>query len=270
MKRFFTYMLVLGAGVLASGCSEDTSGSEPDFEGKLVPGHQAGNMVTVFVEDSVDGTDYDLSHIRSGRHDVLEDYEVEAYRVLMDDDTVIAFADSDREIPLNGQDLLTYSSWLFTMGQDASISVREDFEPVVSTHLDSRSPYYWSLIPILTADVIEVEPLDLDTLIGTVTHIPHHEDETYVNILSFTEDSLYGNAAQEIQTRTYEYSDRNQHVMYIQAAGKENLAFFDHMFEEFPKYVVIKNGEKLYESEDIEDIFRFIEDDLGLEKNNEF
>ncbi|PYZ96973.1 hypothetical protein CR205_14975 [Alteribacter lacisalsi] len=267
MKRLFAYITGAAAIMLASACSEDASGSEPDFSGNLLNAYQITGMATVFIEDNVSGTDFDPDILRSRHDEVLDDYELEAYRITFDDETTIIFADTGEEITYDTEEERMYTPYFLSLGQEVSVKVREDFEPVISTHLSSRSPYEWSLIPIYTAETIEVGNVSIDTLISMYSFTDYYDHTPVIQVLSFMDDSLYSEDRQHIHEKFYDYFSQDQHVVYSQVGGEENLMFFDHLFDEFPHYLVLEDEELIYETGDLDDIFRFLDDDLGLEKN---
>ncbi|MDG5786275.1 hypothetical protein QA612_02150 [Evansella sp. AB-P1] len=157
------------------GC-ETTNEDEYDFNGRSLGISHMENLVTVFVEDNFMGTEIGPFDQQSFNRDT---YEVEAYRVLLTEDTRIILDETEEEIDMiiredEALELTRYNDNIVSLftgnGREISIKVEEPFSNETSSNRNDYILYDHQLLPIYTAEEVRIYPLQFQDFLYRFRH----------------------------------------------------------------------------------------------------
>lgn len=248
MKKGWAAALLL----LLTACGEE--------EQDVITGYNLGSHVlehgkiTVFVEDNEFGTELP-PHVTSMTAEI-EEYEVEAYTVVYDDDTEIIDSETGERIE-NPPNLFT------PVSQQIRVVPEEGFEPTISTNRENHILHDRALLPTVRAQQIELEPLSLENIHAYVeeTAWDHFTDGF---VLALLEDGTQ--EAIDFATRQQTYHEELREINGGRdrwSIGSFGESYADAMSGgevEFPSYFIYQEGEEPVRKESIDEVMKYVED----------
>ncbi|WP_444685305.1 hypothetical protein [Alkalicoccus luteus] len=247
MKKGWAAALLL----LLTACGEE--------EQDVITGYNLGSHVlehgkiTVFVEDNKFGTELP-PHVTSMTAE-MEEYEVEAYTVVYDDDTEIIDSESGERIE-NPPNLFT------PVSQQIRVVPEAGFKPTISTNRENHVLHYRALLPAVRAQQIELEPLSLENIHAYVdeTAWDHFTDGF---VLALLEDGTQ--EAIDFATRQQAYHEELREISGGRdrwSIGSFGESYADAMSGgevEFPSYFIYQEGEEPVKKKSIDEVMEYVE-----------
>jgi hypothetical protein len=138
---------------LLAGCGDGSE--EYDMSGRSIGAEETENLFTVFIEDNLGGNE--LTSVRNSTFDA-EAYEVEAYNVLVSEDTVIKVKETGEETAFRESGLG------INVGQWVEVKVEGDFTPEKQDDRDGYIMRDRSFLPVYEAEEVLVAELEFENL----------------------------------------------------------------------------------------------------------
>ncbi|MBU9719985.1 MULTISPECIES: hypothetical protein [Bacillaceae] len=161
-----TILIILSLFFILVGCNQE---DEPSvIEGFSLGAFSFLNTMTIFVEDSHVGNDMEkLYSLDRGTRMDTTDYTVEAYNLMLENDTKIIIEDTGQELEFSAlfdeeisiHDSMPLRLLLWSDIIPISVTVKEDFTKQVSTDRPGYITYSRELLPIYTAEEIKIPRL---------------------------------------------------------------------------------------------------------------
>ncbi|MBU9710200.1 hypothetical protein [Evansella tamaricis] len=252
--------------LVINGCSpssEEEGGY--DIEGRIMYFSPLDNsqMVSVFVKDNLFGTTL-KSYISNT--EVPTNYEVEAYKIIIDENTEIISSDTGEPIDLTS-DFLYYSG----LGQRISIKVDGDFESKSYSRKEYIG-YFDILLPIYKAEKIEVSPLTRNDYVHFFS--PDSPNRYQLSII-FEHDTqenweLYYKLDEEISELTRRTDNFDSYVLidfWHRVMDYDSYALDVFELQEYPTFLLLGHQGTIIQTTEWEKVIEKIQE---IVKNKEF
>lgn len=245
MKKLIPLLLLLAS----CGAEEES----PVITGQNLGVTEDGGPITVFVEDTLHGDT--VSHVSDTDFDE-EEYEVEAYQITYDEETEVVYLGTEEEV-----EDITRPEYSFY--QEIRIVPAEEFEPQISTNRESYILEDGSLLPVVHAERIEIEPISLENVHTYVEEmvLPNNYDGAVLALL----EPESREEMEFITQQTVFYEELNKSGLENErwSVSSLNQEIADIVTEEeasYPSYFIYQEGEPPYMVESIEELLDYVED----------
>ncbi|MDG5786274.1 hypothetical protein QA612_02145 [Evansella sp. AB-P1] len=258
MKKIM--LLLFAFTIFLVGCNDETEDEDTyDFTGINLGNFymEDSDFLTIFVEDTLGGNELKSDYYYD--YDI-QDYDVEAYRVLLTKDTVFLMEETGAELDLHD---MADEMW-FHIGVTQRIDVKtvEKFEQIISVDRDEYITFEQRLLPMYTAEKIRIPPFTYEDFISMV--LPFNNE--FLTILMIVEDymdydwDLYD----EYQQKLDQYSTRDSPLYLSSIANDEYTSYYlkPLNIEEYPTFLVIDESGELLRSTAWDDVSSYLEENF--------
>ncbi len=261
-------MIILSIFLLTS-CNTNNE-DEPHIEGTLIAHGGMISLLTVFVEDSISGNNFEYPETEPTSSD-MENYEAEIYRLLLDKETIFIFNETGEELTVNMDGFPYHLHGFFQSWSDqVEVNVKEEFEREILTDRSTPVSMDASFIPIYTADEIFIESPDKELLIERYrTHTSTENDYKQASVLTFLDDSFSQDSLMTNQQHFQPYQKEDQWINN-QVFFNDEVGIYDHFIDSYPTYYVLDEEGKVFETGDLNDVITYIEEKKEFEINEEW
>ncbi|MDQ0258036.1 hypothetical protein J2S74_005499 [Evansella vedderi] len=238
------------------GCSTDNGDEVYQLEGRFAGYGFYSNptelMLNVFVEDNIFGSSMKFSYWEP----VPQDYEMEAYRLIITEETEVYLGDSDEKIELLPID---YSRPpILSHGNKIVATLTTPLERI-SSNRKEYALYNHALFPIYKAEEVRIYNLSKREFI--TMYSPYRENE-YILISVFEEDSEQAwDTFMELEQKLFHERTHEINIQsWFQAADSPAFPEVTLDMEEYPYFLLLSDKGLVKETTDSEEIFLFFED----------
>ncbi|MFA9559215.1 hypothetical protein ACERII_18045 [Evansella sp. AB-rgal1] len=273
MKKM-TIMLLVATSLLI-GCNPFVDDGY-DIEGKNIGMSQMMNLITVFVEDNINGTDLEQTHFDRFYTDNFSvpdgTYEVEAYHVYITKDTKVIDDETGEELDvyLTSHDIIFNNrteylrSFYSGSGRAISVKVEEKFEPQVQTDRSNYILYDRNFLPIYTAEEIRVYPLTFDDFLFSNSY---RGVDSLVIAIEEMEYEVYSNEYHDLQDQ-YWYElhqiQGNNNSDYYTGVYLNTIEEFELFnppaeYKQYPIYIIFEESQLVTHKHDWKEVLEYFE-----------
>lgn len=214
--------------------------------------HETQLMLNVFVEDNLFGSSFKYTYSEQ----VPEDYELEAYKVIITEETDVFKGDTEEKIDLFPRDVHTINH--LSPGNKIKATLDEPLERVV-TNRPYYATYNDALLPIYTATEIRVYEQTKQDYI----HMNSPYDPNEFVFMGIYEDNNndYWDEFLEAEQKLYRASNRQYHFHLWLLAQEHNhitISLFD--VNEFPTYILLGQDGLVVQTTDLEEVLAIFDE----------
>ncbi|MDG5786276.1 hypothetical protein QA612_02155 [Evansella sp. AB-P1] len=260
---FFLSIVFLG------GCQAPDE-EEFDFSGRSLGLNYELNMLTIFIEDNVYGDEFQYY-----THDdfSIEEYEVEAYRAFITEETKFILEETGEELKLPSREeiymgVTYFDEHLLSLfqgtGRQVDVKVEEDFSPKKLTNRSDYIVFDHHFIPIYTAKEIVLSSLNFEDFLSQFfLNSRNGQNDYFVTIITEPGSdeerefhAYYNRYAQDLQLP---YHSPNIYHHMIDSLYFESF----HPPEEYRYYpiiLVVHDSEVIHHSDNWDETVEFIDD----------
>ncbi|MCD8510241.1 MAG: hypothetical protein LRY73_10450 [Bacillus sp. (in: Bacteria)] len=260
MKKIIFLLSIFLVILTVLGCSEEEEGVY-ELDGRLSGyGYYNFNtdvMLNIFVEDNLFGSYLKYSYWEP----VPEDYELEAYRLIITEETTVYLGDTDETINLLYTDGSHYPMFL-SPGRKITAVLSEPLEKRVSNS-NEYALFHQVLLPIYYVEELRVYELTEREFLRLYS--PYKRNE-YLLLAVFEEENEESwDSYMEIEEALFEFRRSPTFNMqsWYQSGGYGSLQSETFDFTEYPTYLILSERGLEKQTAEVEEVLAFFEEKSG-------